>query len=528
MSTKLKEDLVTSSGKLAALDELLKVLLPQGRRVVLFSGWTSMLDIIEAFLDERGIAHARLDGSTNRVQRQIDIKQFNAKGSKLKVFMCSTRAGGLGITLTSADTVVLYDSDFNPQADLQAMDRVHRIGQTRPVTVLRLVTHGTVEERIVQRARDKIYLMQRTMTARGGETVDKSEEQAAPSAKVTRGEMIAMLQFGVAGALNAQKEGATGVTRAHIEQVLADIATGRAAGHSQVSVGVGGRAASDTKGDNSGEAQQLAAREALGDDDDEGAEAPRSTKPGDIFEAIEMGQAVEQLGRAAGRERTSRFIEVDGDLVLKINNYSLEEGEKSVFDSELKGKQERPSKRKSSHAQAGKDYENSSLCQLCWEGGDMICCDFCPNVMHAACCGIDDPSSLGSMWSCPHHKCVTCGRKAYAAGGLLFRCSECPKAYCEDHLPPQSELIGGEVDRLLALGFQAVKQACYVICSGECKDARCEHERRLQDEELVLENKEQDAEQSAAFKALEGEEGEEGEEGDDDEGDDDGNMEVDD
>ena len=125
MSTKLDEDLVSSSGKLAALDQLLSVLLPQGRRVVLFSGWTSMLDIIEVFLDERGIAHARLDGSTNRVQRQIDIKQFNAKGSKLKVFMCSTRAGGLGITLTSADTVVLYDSDFNPQADLQAMDRVH-------------------------------------------------------------------------------------------------------------------------------------------------------------------------------------------------------------------------------------------------------------------------------------------------------------------------------------------------------------------------------------------------------------------
>ena len=104
--------------------------------------------------------------------------------------------------------------------------------------------------------------------------------------------------------------------------------------------------------------------------------------------------------------------------------------------------------------QAGKDYENSSLCQLCWEGGDMICCDFCPNVMHSACAGIDDPSTLGNMWSCPHHKCVTCGRKAYAAGGLLFRCSECPKAYCEDHLPQQSELIGGEVDRLLALGFQ--------------------------------------------------------------------------
>ena len=184
--------------------------------------------------------------------------------------MCSTRAGGLGITLTSADTVVLYDSDFNPQADLQAMDRVHRIGQTRPVTVIRLVTHATVEERIVQRARDKIYLMQRTMTARGGETVDKTEEQAAPSAKVTRGEMIAMLQFGVAGALHAQREGATGVTRAHIEQVLAEIAAGRAQGRSQVSVGVGGRVASDpSAGGTAGEAQQLAAREALGEEEAE-------------------------------------------------------------------------------------------------------------------------------------------------------------------------------------------------------------------------------------------------------------------
>ena len=164
----------------------LDALLPAGHRVVLFSGWTSMLDLIETFLQQKAIRYCRLDGSTNRVQRQIDIKQFNQPGSPLGVFLCSTRAGGLGITLTSADTVVLYDSDFNPQVDLQAMDRVHRIGQTKKVRVLRLVTHDSVEERIVQRARDKIYLMQRTMTARGGETVDKNEEQAAPSAKVTR------------------------------------------------------------------------------------------------------------------------------------------------------------------------------------------------------------------------------------------------------------------------------------------------------------------------------------------------------
>ena len=123
------------------------------------------------------------------------------------------------------------------------------------------------------------------------------------------------------------------------------------------------------------------------------------------------------------------------------------------------GKRDRGNKR------AGKDYENSSLCQNCWEGGDLICCDFCPAVLHASCIGVQDASQLGNLWSCPHHKCVVCSRKAYAAGGLLFRCSECPKAYCEDHLPVDAELIGGEVDRLLALGFQAVKQAGRLLCS---------------------------------------------------------------
>ena len=116
VASKCGEDLVSSSGKLATLNGLLDELLPQGHRVVLFSGWTSMLDLIEEFLKARGTLFARLDGSTNRVQRAIDIKAFNAPSSKLSVFLCSTRAGGLGITLTSADTVVLYDSDFNPQA----------------------------------------------------------------------------------------------------------------------------------------------------------------------------------------------------------------------------------------------------------------------------------------------------------------------------------------------------------------------------------------------------------------------------
>ena len=207
VSDQAGEDLAASSGKLATLGHLLAHMLPKGHRVVLFSGWTSMLDIIQRYLESKGILHCRLDGSTNRVQRQIDIKKFNQPGSPLQVFLCSTRAGGLGITLTSADTVVIYDSDFNPQVDLQAMDRVHRIGQTKKVRVLRLVTHDSVEERIVQRARDKLFLMQRTMAA-GDEEAEKDPNAVdAPASKMSRAEAIRLLQFGVAGALSAQRAG---------------------------------------------------------------------------------------------------------------------------------------------------------------------------------------------------------------------------------------------------------------------------------------------------------------------------------
>ena len=112
-----------------------------------------------------------------------------------------------------------------------------------------------------------------------------------------------------------------------------------------------------------------------------------------------------------------------GDLVLKINNYTLNEGEKSVFDSELHGRHGRPGERGKGVARAGRDFDNSSSCQLCWQRGDVVCCDHCPVVMHLACAGIEDETELGSTWSCPHHKCHLCGRKASAAGRMLI--AEC-------------------------------------------------------------------------------------------------------
>ena len=129
------EGLVEVSGKMLLLDRLLAKLKAGGHRVLLFSQFTSMLDILEDFCNMRSYQLCRLDGSCNRVQRAIDVRRFNQPNSPHFIFLLSTRAGGLGLNLASADTVILYDSDWNPQVDLQAMDRVHRIGQSKPVHV---------------------------------------------------------------------------------------------------------------------------------------------------------------------------------------------------------------------------------------------------------------------------------------------------------------------------------------------------------------------------------------------------------
>ncbi|KAK9834176.1 hypothetical protein WJX81_005712 [Elliptochloris bilobata] len=149
------EELVRASGKLALLDGILPKLRATGHRVLLFSQMTRALDVVEDFLDLRGLPCLRLDGTTKAADRARLLAEYNAEGSEAFVFLLSTRAGGLGLNLQSADTVIMFDSDWNPSMDLQAEDRAHRIGQKREVLVLVLVSAGTVEEDILDRARQK-------------------------------------------------------------------------------------------------------------------------------------------------------------------------------------------------------------------------------------------------------------------------------------------------------------------------------------------------------------------------------------
>ncbi|CAN8003328.1 unnamed protein product, partial [Ixodes hexagonus] len=167
------EELVAASGKLRLLDCMLPELKRRKHKVLLFSQMTRVLDILEDYCLLRRFRYCRLDGNTKVEDRQLQMRLFNTDPSYF-VFLLSTRAGGLGVNLTGGDTVVLFDSDWNPQCDLQAMDRCHRIGQTRPVAVYRLVTRGTVEQRMVEMASAKRKLekmiMQKGKFARVGES----------------------------------------------------------------------------------------------------------------------------------------------------------------------------------------------------------------------------------------------------------------------------------------------------------------------------------------------------------------------
>ncbi|CAL0323181.1 unnamed protein product [Lupinus luteus] len=150
--------LLESSGKLQLLDKIMVKLKEQGHRVLIYSQFQHMLDLLEDYCSYKTWHYERIDGKVGGAERQIRIDRFNAKNSTRFCFLLSTRAGGIGINLATADTVIIYDSDWNPHADLQAMARAHRLGQTNKVMIFRLITRGTIEERMMQLTKKKMVL----------------------------------------------------------------------------------------------------------------------------------------------------------------------------------------------------------------------------------------------------------------------------------------------------------------------------------------------------------------------------------
>lgn len=202
VSEDIISNLVVTSGKMVLLDKLLGRLKATGHRVLIFSQMVRVLDIISEYMDRKGYRHQRLDGSTPSQKRHQAMDRFNAPDSPDFAFLLSTRAGGLGINLATADTVLLFDSDWNPQNDLQAMARAHRIGQKDSVNIYRFVTANSVEEDILARAKSKMVLDQiviQKMDTSGRTVLGKNSDNssAAVGAKLfNKDELAAILKFG--------------------------------------------------------------------------------------------------------------------------------------------------------------------------------------------------------------------------------------------------------------------------------------------------------------------------------------------
>ena len=178
--------LVIYSSKMRILDKLCHKLYGKSQ-ILIFSQMTRMLDILEDYCNEKFFQYCRIDGDTSLEARERMISEFTQKNSTKFIFLLSTRAGGLGLNLMTSDTVILYDSDWNPQVDLQAMDRVHRIGQTKPVLIYRLLCENTIEEKIMERQAMRLKLD--SLVIQQGRVLKVGEH-------FTKDQMKEMIQYG--------------------------------------------------------------------------------------------------------------------------------------------------------------------------------------------------------------------------------------------------------------------------------------------------------------------------------------------
>ena len=203
------DHLVENSGKMVLMDKLLPKLKERGSRILVFSQMTRMIDILEDYCLYRGHQYCRIDGNTSGEDRESQIDEYNKENSEKFIFLLSTRAGGLGINLYTADIVVLYDSDWNPQMDLQAMDRAHRIGQKKEVQVFRFCTENSIEEKVIEKAYKKLRLD--ALVIQQGRLVENTKS-------VNKDDLLNMVRYGAELVFSSE---ASKITEEDIDAIIA-------------------------------------------------------------------------------------------------------------------------------------------------------------------------------------------------------------------------------------------------------------------------------------------------------------------
>eukprot|EP00808_Paulinella_micropora_P028997 g15116.t1 len=448
------KQLISASSKLVVLDEMLLRLRKEGHRVLLFSQWATMLDIFQQYCEYRKFPFSRLDGSVNRVKRRIDVRRFNMLDSSF-LFLISTQAGGLGINLTGADTVILYDSNLNPQIDLQAIARAHRIGQTKEVHVYRLVAEGTVEEHILRRTHVKLQLHALVS--------DRSSEKFS----LEDPDMVSLLLFGP----NRQMKMLTADSDKDLNLDLLLKRSKGNTGDDEAFVDKENRQSDCnirfTKG--SGNLQLVSSSKinAL----EFGPSSLEQSRYRDFTPDVAFTPQVnEKAARSLKdvvdpslprgmRSRTTRF---DMKKLLGPGERFLAEPPTALEVNE------NPMNQPCELREPRKEWKHEDSCHLCKDDNDLSVakCQWCPRVYHDSCIP-NTARNVANVLTCPQHSCAVCNRSTSSCGGLLFRCTVCPCAYCEDHVPPERIELA-ECEELEQLGYTAPDKAFFICCSEDC------------------------------------------------------------
>ncbi|KAI9329957.1 P-loop containing nucleoside triphosphate hydrolase protein [Obelidium mucronatum] len=448
------EHLVLASSKLIFLDKFLPKLFAEGHRVLIFSQFTRMLDILEDFMRLREIAYARLDGRTSRPRRNLDIRLFQRQDSPYNVFLISTKAGGLGINLTTADTVIMIDSDWNPQNDLQAMARSHRIGQTKNVKVYRTICRDTVEEQMLTRLQKKLFLSLK-VTAGGRQ----NEDDAMPT--LSKDDLLTIFRYGTKTIANDGEDDPDAFLNKTAEEILQASQDHAKQLLELVSDNVEAPTEFELKGFETVKSRFFEGKEHI---------VARKFSKNNSDIANEWNQMEKRV-------RVQRTVQVGENMVLKeLEGCEQWEAAPLMTSAETKRLKPRgggqdvpvvvPAKR------VKKKFDHQEICIVCDEPGHIVLCSGCPRVVHPKCVGTTMKAMESVvLYFCPQHECCICARKTQNAGGLLFRCGTCANAYCEDCLPVDEDLveIGESLPVFEALDYGAINQAYYIKCPSCCK-----------------------------------------------------------
>lgn len=462
----LGDHLIAASGKFIVLEKLVnELVVRQKKKILIFSGFTRMLDLVEEFLALRGgdgslFRTARLDGSTARARRNLSMRLFNNMDCDTRVMLISTRAGGLGINLTSATEVVFLDQDWNPQITLQAEARAHRIGQTKPVTIYKLVSQGTVEEQMIGRIQKKLYLSAKVTESMRDIHTLVGKPKKGPGGKVLESAEDDIPQFSTGQLLSLVRRGTSVLSRPEVdvkEMASWDWETTVAKCKDQpTDVSVKNETMIDAVMDEEAEARWLGEMEKVEAHIFEGKKLARANGIKASSSNRDIAREYNRADRRVGKNMT---VMVDG---YAISKESMDCGAWEAVPT-YAGKNPRhaePKREKKAPVYA------QSHCQVCLDGGDLNLCQICPRAYHFNCLSAPFQAKTKAwQFNCPQHECADCGQKTTDAGGMLYRCRWCERAFCEDCTDfEKTALIGETVKEYELLNYAANDNAYYVQC----------------------------------------------------------------